>query len=239
MPYFILPLSVILVALGFRTLYKLRLIRNTPTSKIRSIAMGLVEIKGQAVQTDEPLISPITKKECLYYMWKIERFESSNKSSRWRTIKKGQEGRYIWVQDDTGSVLIDTQDATIEISKWVSQRIDKQGENQLNARTFAQEKGIKISGMFTNTIIRVTEKCITHGQELYIMGTATDNPFVEDASADEGYRDVMIKKGDNQKFFYISDKKEHKIENQLLWLTTFLFISGVGTLLYGLIKLVS
>lgn len=70
----------LLFALGIFTFFKgfqwfrlKRLIEDIPTSKIRSIAMGLVEIAGRALPyKDEILISPITKQKCLFYMFVVE-----------------------------------------------------------------------------------------------------------------------------------------------------------------------
>ena len=51
---------------GFSWLKQKRLIENIPTSKIRSIAMGLVEIYGEVVPTQEKILkSPFTNKDCV------------------------------------------------------------------------------------------------------------------------------------------------------------------------------
>ena len=60
--------------------------------------------------------------------------------------------------------------------------------------------------------------------KLYIMGGADDNPFKKEASAMQSMEDIMIKKGEHEKTFYISDSHETKILNSLKWKC----IGGIG-----------
>ena len=71
--------------------------------------------------------------------------------------------------------------------------------------------------------MRYTEYFIAPKDKLYIMGTATDNPFVKEASAAAGVEDVMIRKGTHEKIYYISDKTESSI----VWNYNAKFIGGV------------
>lgn len=92
---------------GFLLLKKKRLIENTPTSKIRSIAMGLVEVYGKVVPYNENLLmSQFSKKKCVYYRYIVEELRGG-KSKNWETIQKSEEAVPFYLQDDTGSVLVD------------------------------------------------------------------------------------------------------------------------------------
>ena len=59
--------------------------------------------------------------------------------------------------------------------------------------------------------MKYSEYFIAPGDKLYIMGTAGDNPYVKEASAEKGVEDIMIKKGKFEKFYYISDKQEDAV----------------------------
>jgi hypothetical protein len=80
--------------------------------------------------------------------------------------------------------------------------------------------------------MRYTEWRIEPDMQLYILGTAGDNPYKEEASAAKGYEDVMIKKGESIPFFYISDSSDRKVEGKttegLLGL-----VFGAGFILFG------
>jgi len=56
---------------GFGVWRKMRLIQDTPTSKIRSMALGRVELYGQAVEKAE-LTAPLTGAACVYYRYQVE-----------------------------------------------------------------------------------------------------------------------------------------------------------------------
>ena len=58
---------------GFSRLKKYMLINNTPTSKIRSVAMGLVEIKGSVVAKDT-LKTPFSNQDCIYYEYEVREY---------------------------------------------------------------------------------------------------------------------------------------------------------------------
>src|SRR5438445_8453765 len=68
---------------GLASIRRRRLLQDTPTSKIRSIAMGLVEIFGEVVPIkNKTLKSPFSKKDCVYYQWSIEEKRGSVEKSR-------------------------------------------------------------------------------------------------------------------------------------------------------------
>src|SRR3990167_4562284 len=67
-----------------------KLIENTPTSKIRSMSMGPVEIFGGVSPSEYGVIkSPLTGNDCVYYRYSVEEYRSSGKHGSWVTIKKG------------------------------------------------------------------------------------------------------------------------------------------------------
>ena len=56
-----------------RVLHQARLIENTPTAKIRSAVQGYVELNGQTLLMNGPVIvSPLSGKTCVWYRYKIE-----------------------------------------------------------------------------------------------------------------------------------------------------------------------
>ena len=65
--------------------------------------------------------------------------------------------------------------------------------------------------------MRFQEYLIEPKNKLYIIGTADDNPFVEDASVEHGVKDIMIQKGKNEKMYFISDKPEKDLIKTFKW----------------------
>jgi hypothetical protein len=211
---FLIIAGIILLIWGLLSFKMKRLIENTPTSKIRSIAMGLVEIYGEVESLkDNILKSPFSNNDCVYYKYKIEELRQSGKSTTWVTIKKGEEKKLFHLKDETGSVLIDLTGAKIDIPK------DNIFDSSLGkdppetVKQFLSNTNIAWEGFFLgiNKTMKYTEYFIAPGDKLYIMGTADDNPYVKEASAEKSAEDIMIQKGKFEKIYYISDKQEKAI----------------------------
>ena len=66
-------------------------LKDIPTSKIRSIAMGQVEVKGNVKAIGEPMIDPIDNKKCVYFSLSVEEkvlgILTTKKESKEETMK--------------------------------------------------------------------------------------------------------------------------------------------------------
>ncbi len=101
---------------GFQILQRKRLIENTPTSKIRGAALGLVEVSGLAAGP-YTLTAPITGMPCYYYRttaWQIKR---SGKNEHWEKVADESLHVSFYVNDNTGTLLIDPQGAEMDIHR--------------------------------------------------------------------------------------------------------------------------
>lgn len=197
---------------SFKSFREMRLIKNTPTSKIRSLAMGRVEVYGSIVLNQaEETTAPFSGKKCAYCTWKIEEYRSSGKSSRWVTVRSGTEGRHFYVKDNTGTVLVDTHGAKVDtkhdlVAKKLTPAI----------RTYMDKIKYNPKGLIFNKSIRLTEWRLDKDDVVYVMGNAGDNPYVEDGSSTKNELDIMIQKKGKQ-FFYISDRPEKDVLQSYGW----------------------
>ncbi len=147
---------------GFFKLRKKRLIEDIPTSKIRSVAMGFVEIKGNARQK-MPLKSPLTFADCVYYKFLVEKERTGSKGRRyWVTVNEGSSTEYFYLEDETGKILVDPLDAEIILP--------------YDYRYIEGEFGLLTAGR-----TRYTEWYITPGEEIYVLGNVKKfkDAFVE------------------------------------------------------------
>lgn len=91
---------------GYVAARKRWMIRNIPTSPIRSVAMGLAEVAGFARQKF-PLTSPQWGVDCVYFRYTIEELHRSSKGgSHWRVIEQGASAQPFYVEDQTGTLLV-------------------------------------------------------------------------------------------------------------------------------------
>lgn len=92
-------------------LRRLRVVRDTPTSKITSAAQGYVELIGRGRPLpDAPLLSKLTLLPCLWYRYQVERKKGDNK---WHTEDKGESGDAFLLKDDSGLCVVDPRGAEI------------------------------------------------------------------------------------------------------------------------------
>jgi len=218
-----------------------RLIENIPTSKIRSIAMGLVEIYGEVVTSlDNILKSPFSQSDCVYYRYAIEELRSTGKSTHWATIRKGTNYVYFYLRDDTGMVLIDPQNAKIDIPADNVFKSSLAKDPSYMIKQFLEKERVKFEGSLLgiNKTMRYSEYFIAPKDKLYIMGTAADNPFVKDASTFKGIEDIIIKKGKHEKIYYISDKSERMILRRLNRIVICGFVFGSLLIILGFISFI-
>ncbi len=141
--------SVLLLLSGFQFLRWKRLIEDTPTSRVRSLAMGVVEVHGRAVRS-YALVSPMTHMACVWY--RLRRYRRHRNG--WKLTSTLSSGAVPFLLDDgTGRVRIDPRKAFV-----------RGGIRQEGGGTLARsdEKWV--------------EELIYEGTSLYVLGYARPAP---------------------------------------------------------------
>ena len=65
----------------------LRRLKNLPNQRVGSLKTKTYsKIEGKALNSDEPLIAPLSKRKCVFYKMKIQKKVKSGKNSHWKTI---------------------------------------------------------------------------------------------------------------------------------------------------------
>jgi hypothetical protein len=201
---------------SFSLLKEKKLIENTPTSKIRSLAIGFSEIYGEAVsQKDKVLKSPFSKSDCVYYRYSIEEYRSSKNGGHWVSKDSGEIMDYFYLKDSTGMVLVDPRKAKIEIPDDYSVESGVGRDPPKETIAFLKTKGMRYEGLFGfNKRMRYREAYIAPKDKLYVIGTCGKNPFVQSSPKNEDT--LMMQKGSS--FYYLSDKPEKDVVSSFgLW----------------------
>ncbi len=223
-------LGVVLFFFGFGLFSQKRLIENTPTSKIGSIAMGPAEVYGKAVSL-KSIKAPITNHDCVYYHYIVEEHVGSGKSSHWEVLKEDESSTNFYVQDKTGKVLVDPREAVVDIPQDYYTGIGGWSSVPPLIKNFAKRYDINLGNFLGMTNqMRFTEFYIAPGDMIYVFGTADENPNVGVTA--HSTENVIIKKGKHLKFFYISDKPEKDVLKSLST-KVYLYIIGGGLLSIG------
>lgn len=205
----------------------IRLITHTPTSTIRSLAMGFAEIAGTVSNAKKYLQSPFTKQDCVYYDYRIEEERRTKKSVHWVTVKSGTERVPFCVKDKTGEVLVDPSGASFFVHETYN-------KIHVDIPTF-------VFGIFTgypNFRRRYIEHALYAKNTVYVLGTAGDNPHVAEATSKHGMHDVMMQKSAHRPY-YISDRPEKELVSSMTLMTTLLIVGGIALFLICLWLLLS
>jgi hypothetical protein len=158
---------------GFKMLQFKRLIVNTPTSRVRSAAMGLVELTGRPVGPST-IPAGITGAPCYYYRATASEYQRSGNNSEWKRVADESLFVPFFLQDDTGRMLINAQSADMDVH-----------------RTFREEFGSSLfgsGGMPVGTVqdfvlryglsgrhLRLEEYCIQPDYPLFVLGSLGEN----------------------------------------------------------------
>ena len=99
---------------GFRIYREYQVLADTPESHIRSVAMGLVKIRGNTTG-DETLTSPLTHTPCFLYKVDIERWETDRGRGHWSHYWSDIRSVNFYVADTAGRILVDPRDAEYDL----------------------------------------------------------------------------------------------------------------------------
>ncbi len=155
----ILSLGCILFIHSFILLKRKRAIENCPTSKIRTMPMGEVEVKGYARQKYY-LKSPFSNIDCVYYSYKVYEREVNGTTWKSRLKEWGDSGRIpFYVEDDTGRVFVIPENVIL-----------RAGITQTFSEQLLASHGIAFRTYGGNN--KIIETVIHAGQFLYIKGFA-------------------------------------------------------------------
>ncbi len=151
---------------GFKGLRLKRLIEEIPTSKVRSAAMGTVELAGTASPVTL-LIDPLYQKPCVFYRIKVEEERGSGKRRHWVTIHTADSSnRPFWLQDETGRALILPAGADTRFKTDLCAKTGLFGSDPVATRYIASVAGSSLSSR------RLSAEIIREGDPFYALGYA-------------------------------------------------------------------
>jgi len=228
---------------GLRIYREYRVIEDTPEMPVRSIAMGLVAVRGRAVG-EPPVTSPISRTPCYFYKVEIEKWQSNSRSGggTWHHYAAGTGGGEFYLEDATGKVLVDARQAELDLVCVEEREVDGTtglfystmpviaSDSALDAALGSSDEHLlayvsKIRGAsgLAHGQFRLTEYCIEPEQWYDVTGTCAENPH----PAGEHDRN-LIKKGQNEPTFLISSKDKKGVESSLRWKAAGGVFGGAG-----------
>jgi len=201
-----------------------RLIESIPTSTIRSLALGLVEISGRAQPEESLLASPFGGLPCVFYTYTVEERAGSDKHARWETIAKGTSEQPFFVSDETGRVLVVPLGAKLILPDERTYR--DTGLAQLPPTTVAglNRLGISTEGWSGSKTLRCRESFILPEERVYVLGSALEHHGVR-GLVENSSRMYIGSSRDHE--FLISDRSEKELLSLLQWQAMACFVGGL------------
>lgn len=135
-----------LIAVGcligaFHSLWRKRLIDDSPTSKTHGVFVGLSEVKGSA-ESESPLTSHLAGMRCVHYSWNVQEHWSrtvtetytdsqgrthtrTRTETGWKTVASGHKSIPFYLKDETGVIRVVPDGAKIEDKEVLDQTCDR------------------------------------------------------------------------------------------------------------------
>lgn len=243
-------IGLILIVLGFHEFGEYNLIRNTPTSTVRSVPMGRVEVKGKtkAISEEHLLESPFTEEPCLGYECKVEKYEVEDdesdfndedeaESGSWETIYDNRESVPFLLKDETGELVVDGLEAEWALENLTYYEKFYEDSAPPSLQSFVEEHSNEMFAdryedevefdLLWGDQLRFTEVRIDPDEDFYVLGGA--KPLDQEMELDLEDVENVITKDEQTGFFYLSDKSEKAILQAKFWGMLILF--GLGAVI--------
>lgn len=205
-------IGLFLIYKGVDMYRRSRLIKDTATERIRSMAVGRTELEGIAHEIDEPFDQPFTDGTCLYASWEIEEYTKDDEDDwSWDTVESGAYTGPFSLEDETGRVVVDaTTDATWELSGELTRRWTT-GSGSTPAKVISQfctQQGISPVDSHKR---RYTQRVLPPQTSVYVLGEATPRDVEEVGDMTDAGQRLKIERDEGSDRFIISDMGEEEL----------------------------
>lgn len=169
---------------GFRAMRIQRLIEDTPTAKLRSLAMGLVEVEGK-VQARSRVTAPFTNRSCAWWEVELQTLSESSKGGRrWNTVYKEQSGNPFYLEDGTGTAMVYPQGADVRVGDLVQEETHGLGVPEPYS-SFMADRHLGMRHVWSVGAMRFRERVVDEGCAVFVLGRANPKPHAVAISMDD------------------------------------------------------
>jgi hypothetical protein len=215
---------------SFRDLRTRRLMQNTPTARIRSMAMGLVEVNG-TIEAHSTLSAPFSGRPCAF--WQVDIAVPTSRRGSWSIIHRNASGHPFYLRDETGVAMVYPQHAACKVRFETAEECVGVAMPECYTR-YMKEQGVAFRRLWRLSALRFRERILEEGQRLYVLGCAepraraldVSEPEVLKATGTEAYAMrrlrtlhdetvAVIRRGPNEPTFIISQESERELAMEM------------------------
>ncbi len=235
---------------GFRALALRRLMQNTPTARIRSMSMGLVEVNGEAAARSE-LAAPFSGRPCAY--WQVD-VSTRSRRSGWMVVHRKASGNPFFLRDATGVALVYPEGATVRLDCQVEEECLGIALPEVYA-DYLKQQGPR-AALWRGGALRFRERRLESGDHVYVLGTATPRPQAVAISMDGEEEELqatgtdawrarrlhaldhevqgVIRRGEHERTYVIAEQSERTLTLDLGLRAAGQLVGGPALALFGL-----
>jgi hypothetical protein len=238
----------VLFARSFRDFRTQRLIRNTPTARIRSMPMGLVEIQGSVIPRST-LSAPFSNRPCAY--WEVD-ISTEARRGQWNVVHKNHSGHPFFLEDETAVTVVLPQGADSRINFAVEEECAGLSLPECYA-SYMRDQNLALRDFWQLSAMRFRERILEEGQHVFVLGTAMprgraltigegeamEATGTEDARAHRlrtlgEQATAVVRKGETQTTFIISQQSERDLVTSLSLRAVAELAGGPALTLFGI-----
>lgn len=175
-------LVVFLLRSALASFWRLRIVADTPTARIRSAPQGYVELIGVARRHRASAVAPLTRRPCVWYRYRVEREQGAGRNRRWVTVEQGEHPAPFLLDDGTGQCLVEPTGGTFKCRT----------ADVWYGRSRHTPKPVKRAWLQVRSRYRFREERIMDGEPLYVLGRF-ETPRRGDAERQELVRRLLAR----------------------------------------------
>jgi hypothetical protein len=240
--------GIALMIFGFMSFKRYQRIRDTPSSRVRSVAVGMTEVKGKIRKANQESTykHPIDGDDTVYYEREVEKYRHDDNGSNWETVLTEEVGDKFMLEDDTGKIEVKIEDNVALELEDARERETYSGikPNEELPRALEGTNANNDSALIPNFLessgrYRVTVTALYPDDFCYVLGKARPKEGSDTSSINE--ENIVIGNPEYDKndgildlgifastSYIISNQKEDELQKEEKW-------QGPGGFIIGLI----
>lgn len=204
--FFIILMLFVFILMFFFSKKKrlIRFLKKIPNGSITNLKLGkLSKIKGEVLNVDVPLISPITNQSCVFYSLKIQTKKRRGKNNYWNTVVNVEEIQNFLIKKDGDLLIVKLDQKTKNYSTLIA---GNQKKIIGNFKDFDVSIRDRLNKYHSNTMsirgnmkLRYIETIIKIGNEVTVAGIAEYKNLQEPIKGYSYTKVASLESGTNQK----------------------------------------
>ncbi len=156
--------------MGWRRLRRIWTIRNLPTATVRSVAMGLAELRGLARGPAEPILSPVRNLSSVWHRVRVVRETVERGERRSAVVLNRTTTVPFYLEDRTGRLLVLPAGAEVEGVPTCDLRLAGGVDPSDDVRSFCDRTGIPWRYASAADSYRIQEWAVVADAPVYVLG---------------------------------------------------------------------